>query len=199
MRNRFVMLAVLASAVILAGCAKPPQVEIDGAKSALDTASNAEVERYAPESLAAAREASAQLNAELSAQQEKMALTRNYDKSKELAAAATRAAEKAAADGKAAKERSRQEATAMIAETRQAVADVQGMLDTMPKGKGTAADIAAIQADVAGASESLAGLDDTFARGDYLEAKAKAQSIREIAERSRMEIERAKELAQAKR
>ncbi len=198
-RTVWVGVALLVAA-LLVGCAKPPQAEIDAAKNALSTAAASEdVKTYAPESLSSAREAASALEAEVTIQDEKFALTRKYDRAKQLAADAQAAAQRAVADAQAAKERARNEASQLIADVRQAVADVKGMLDSMPKGKGTAADIAAIRSDVDGAESALTMADSTFAEGDFLDAKAQAEAVMATAQRTRADIEQAIEMSKSKR
>ncbi len=93
----------LALAVTLAGCASPPSTDVDAAKAALDRATASHADQYAAESLKAAQDARAALDAELAAQQGK--LIKSYDKTKELAVAAKAAADKAAGDAAAAREK----------------------------------------------------------------------------------------------
>jgi hypothetical protein len=188
----------LACGLVLTGCAKPPEAELQQAKGALEAATTPDVESYAPESLAAARNAMTEVDIELKAQEERMALTRDYEKTKELTAKAEQAAKKAVSDAVAEKQRVREETEALILAVRQSVEEVKAMLDSMPTGKGTAADIAAIRADVASAEQELASLDASLQEGNYLEAKAKAESLQQITQDTRTEIERAIELSKQK-
>ena len=105
MKKTLSALALIAGATLLAaGCAQPPTDVVNAAKAALETARTSEAADYAAESLKAAEDAVAALEAELNVQSEAFALTRSYNKTKELAAAATAAAEKAAADAQAGRE-----------------------------------------------------------------------------------------------
>ena len=92
----------LGLALVVTGCAAPPTAEVDAAKAAVDKAVADRADQYAAETLKAAQEARAALEAELTAQEGKW--FKSYDKAKELAAAAKAAGEKAAADAVAAKE-----------------------------------------------------------------------------------------------
>jgi protein TonB len=85
------------------GCASPPSADVDAAKAALDKAATEHADQYAPESLKAAQDAGAALDAELKAQESKW--FKSYDKAKELAASAKAAGEQAAADAITARER----------------------------------------------------------------------------------------------
>jgi TonB family protein len=92
----------LGLALTVTGCAAPPTAEVDAAKAAVDRAVTDRADQYAAESLKAAQEARAALDAELAAQQAKW--FKSYDRAKELAIAAKAAGEKAAADAAAARQ-----------------------------------------------------------------------------------------------
>ena len=93
----------LALAVTLAGCASPPSADVEAAKAAVDKAATDRAGQYAAESLKAAENARAALDVELKAQEGKW--LKSYDKTRELAAAAKAAGDKAAADAVAGKEK----------------------------------------------------------------------------------------------
>jgi hypothetical protein len=81
---------------VIAGCASPPSGDVDLAKATLDKAAAAGAETYAVESLAAARQAQAALDAELKTQAGKW--IKSYDTARDLAIAVQAAADKAASD-----------------------------------------------------------------------------------------------------
>jgi TonB family protein len=93
------ILLVLACAT---ACGTRPTAEIDAAKAALDNAS-ATAGQYAAESLKAAQDSHAALDAELAAQDAKW--IKSYDRARELATSARLASEKAIADATAGKAR----------------------------------------------------------------------------------------------
>jgi TonB family protein len=94
---------VLGLVITVTGCASPPTADVDAAKAALDKATTDRADQYAAESMKAAQDARAALDAELKTQEAKM--VKSYDKAKELAVAAKAAADKAAADAVAGKEK----------------------------------------------------------------------------------------------
>jgi TonB family protein len=106
----------LGLAITVTGCASPPSSDVDAAKAALDKATTDRADQYAAESLKAAQDAKAALDAELKAQEGK--LIKSYDKTKELAVALKAAADKAAADAVAGKEK----ADAVAAKQKEAAA-----------------------------------------------------------------------------
>jgi TonB family protein len=93
----------LGLAITVTGCASPPNADVDAAKAALDRAVTDRAGQYAAESLKAAQDARAALDAELKAQEGKW--VKSYDKTRELAVAAKAAGDKAAADAVAGKEK----------------------------------------------------------------------------------------------
>src|SRR5580765_3408467 len=93
----------LGLAIALTGCASPPTADVDAAKAAVDKATTAGADQYAAESLKAAQDARAALDAELKAQEGKT--FKSYDKTKELAIAAKAAGDKATADAVAGKQK----------------------------------------------------------------------------------------------
>jgi len=93
----------LGLALVVTGCAAPPTAEVDAAKAAVDKAVADRADQYAAETLKAAQEARAALDAELTAQEGKW--FKSYDRAKQLATAAKEAGDKAAADAVAAKEK----------------------------------------------------------------------------------------------
>jgi trimeric autotransporter adhesin len=177
--NRISVLAVLAGVALLTvACAKEPTEALNAASAALAAAKTAEAADYAPDALAAAETAAAALTAELKAQSEKFALTRSYTKAAELATAAKAAADKAAAEAVTGKEQMKTEATTLVAGVRSGVEAAKAALAKAPKGKGTAADLEAMKADVAGVETALPDLDAALAAGKYKDAKAKAEAAK---------------------
>jgi protein TonB len=94
---------VLCLAIAVTGCATPPSADVDAAKAAVDKAATDRADQYAAESLKAAQDARAALDAELKAQEGKW--LKSYDKTRDLAVAAKAAGDKAAADAVAGKEK----------------------------------------------------------------------------------------------
>lgn len=93
----------LGLAVVVTSCASPPSADVDAAKASVDRAASSGANRYAAESLKSAEDARAALDAELKVQEGKW--LKSYDKTRELAAAAKAAGEKAAADAVDAKQK----------------------------------------------------------------------------------------------
>ena len=106
----------------IASCAKPPQAEIDASKAALDAAAkNPDVVTYAPDSLRVAQEKMTALDAEISAQAKRTALSRSYDLAKSLALEAADDARKAVTDAVATKEQVARDASSLVDEVTTAI------------------------------------------------------------------------------
>ncbi len=163
--------------LVMAGCAKPPQVDIDAAKGAIDSAVAAEAKDYAGPSLQAANDSWAALQTELQAQESKFALFRSYKKAKEMAATTKAAGEKATADANAQKAKVKDECTAMMATAQTSIDEAKALLEKAPKGKGEKEAIEALKAELTGAETSLADANAAFSSGKYLQAKSKLQAV----------------------
>ncbi len=190
MRIRFgTLILVLGFAVMLVGCGTPPTADIDAAKTAIPRATTAGAADYAPASMKAAEDAQAALDAELKAQEGKT--FKSYDKAKELAVAAKAAGEKAAADAAAGKEKAKADATQAVADAKTVLTEAQGLLEKAPKGKGSAADIAAMKTDLTNAGATIAEAETALGGAKYLDAKAKAESAKNAATTVKTAVEQA--------
>jgi hypothetical protein len=175
MRKMMAVLPFVFVLVLMVGCAKPPQDSINGAMSALDAAKPLASE-YAASSLQAAEDAKAALDAELKAQQDKFALFRSYKKTDELVADLKAKSDKAAADAAAGQDQAKNDATTAINSATTALTDAKAMLEKAPKGKGTAADLEAMKADLTAAESTINDANAALASGKYKDAKAKADA-----------------------
>ena len=191
---------VLAGVALLSvACAKEPTDALNAAKSALEAAKTSGASDYAPEALAAADTAAAALDAELKAQTEKFALTRSYTKAAELAAAAKTAADQAAAAAVTGKEQMKAEATTLIAGVRGSIDAAKQALAKAPKGKGSAADLEAMNADVAGVETALGEMDAAMAAGNYKDAKVKAEAAKATLDKIVADVQAAIDAKKGKR
>lgn len=180
MRTRFgILTLVLGLAVTMVGCGAAPTADVDAAKTAITNATTAGAADYAASSLKAAEDAQAALDAELKAQDGKW--FKSYDKAKELAVAAKAAGDKAAADATAGKDQAKADATQGIADAKTALAAAEELLKKAPKGKGSAADLAAMKTDLTTAGTTITEAETALNDGKYLDAKAKAESAKNAA------------------
>jgi hypothetical protein len=199
MKRNLLLPALAGVALMSVACAKEPTDAIGAAKASLEAAKTAGAADYAPAALASAETSAAALDAELKAQSEKFALTRSYAKANELAAAAKADAEKAAAEAVTGKEQMKAEATTLIAGVRGSLDAAKQALAKAPKGKGSAADLEAMNADVAGVESSLTAMDAAMAAGNYKDAKVKAEAAKQTLDKIVADVQAAVEAKKGKR
>jgi len=173
-------------------CAQAPTADIDAAQKALDDAGRAQASDYASEAWTAAKDAEAKLQTELEAQKQKWTPLRSYQTTKELAQLTKREAERASQEAVAAKERTKGEASDLLAQAREAHQNLQASLATAPRGKGTEADLASMKSDSATVESQLTEAQQLIDSGDYLAAKTKAQAALDTTKQIQAEIDEAK-------
>jgi len=199
MKNR--KLAVLGVAaltlVVAAGCAKPPQQEIDALKAAMTAAEQAEAPKYAADAWSGAQQAMNAVNAEVEAQANKFALFRSYTKTKELIAAANQSAEAAQQAGVAGKE-------AAMNAANEALAGAQASLEAATtamaelgacrrKPKDFKKDMEMMQATLDGYAAQVAGIESAVAAEDFFGARSQAESLKASVDTLVADMQAAKE------
>ena len=177
--------------LVVAGCAKPPTVEIEAAAAALAEATKSEAETYAPEAMQAARTAQAAYEEEVKLQEGKFALFRKYDKAKTLVAEATAAAQAAGTQAVENKNRIRQEVTTMIGEARTMLTEAQAMLEKAPKGKGSTLDLQVMGSDLTAAGTTIDEAQALLEQDKLMDARAKVQTARSTIMSVKSSIEQA--------
>ena len=182
MRRTSTVIMMLCLAVFMASCASVPQQDIDAAKAAVQAAKDAQADKYAAAALQSADDLTNQINTEVETQNAKFALFRNYDKVKELVNQAKAAGEKAKADAIAGKEAAKKDAEASLTAAQAAVTAAKEILPKAPKGKDTKAEIEAMTADVAGLEAAITDIQSQISKEGFLEAAAKAKSVKEKAD-----------------
>lgn len=190
---------VLIPALMFAGCAKPPEQEMGQANEAMQAATAAQADIYAPAEEAAAKEAMDKAKAEVDMQNAKFVLFRSYSQAKTLYAAAIEASNKSKEAAIVNKETVKNEAMTLIGESKMAVDDAGKALKTAPRGKDTKAEIDAMNADVQSLMGMLPELDDLFAREMYMDARNKAMSVKEKAMQISADVAAAREKMKGKR
>jgi hypothetical protein len=163
----FLPLALVAA---LFACAKPPQAEIDAARSAVSAAAgNADVTAYAADSLKAAQDKLAQMETELTA--------KHYDNVKTLAVAAKAAADTAVSDAASNKGKAQTDATNLIDALKKAIPDANKKIAAARKIRGIKVDFAALTKQLAGASAAIADAEADLNAGNYASALQKATAV----------------------
>lgn len=197
--QRFVTVgAVLALALLVVGCAKPPVEEQNAAKQGLDNARTI-AEKWAPNEWRSAQQAFDDANKEIETQNNRFALMRNYDKAKQMLADAKTAADRAKQAGTDNKEAAKKEAEAKLADAEAAIAAARTALDAAPKTKDTKADIELFKSDLDGLGTSLGDARNMMAQEAYKEVSAKADTVKNQATDIKTKLEEAAAKAAARK
>jgi tRNA nucleotidyltransferase/poly(A) polymerase len=167
---------------ILVGCAKQPTEDMSAAQKAVEDLKATGAEKYIPEETKKLDDSLAAALNEIKAQDGKFALSRNYDKAKQMLAQVKADAEKVKADIAAKKEEAKKNALAGQQAAGTSVKEAKALLAKAPKGKGTGADIAALKGDVKALEDSLPELQQLIDKEDYAVVIDKAKAIKEKAE-----------------
>jgi len=168
-----VMVAVLAS------CGKAPQAEMDAAFAAVDSAKVAQADLYVAAEFTALQDSLNAVVEGIEARKGKMFASFSTEKEKLVALTAQAAVVKA--NGEAAKAQMIADLEVMFAEMTGLVAENTALIAKAPKGKGGAAVIAEIKAEMAVIEASVAEANTMFTNGEYIGANDKVKAAKESA------------------
>jgi hypothetical protein len=175
--------------LIIAGCGKLPDAQLEQAAAALQAAEAAGAPQYAPAVWSSANQAAEQMKAELESQKKKFALLRSYGKVRTLAEQVIRLAGQAMTDAEAKKTQLRGEVTAMIAEISTSLEAARVELARFRRTKGLDAASALSSLNAAGKQLDQARAD--LAAGAFDRAMATASQAREAITKVFKAIEKA--------
>ena len=167
---------------ILTGCAKQPTEDMSAAQKAVEDLKGTGAEKYIPEDTKKVDDGLAAALNEIKAQDGKFALTRNYDKAKQMLAQVKADSEKVKADIVVKKEEAKKNALAGQEAARASVKEAKALLAKAPMGKGARADIEALKGDIKGLEDSVPELQRLIDKEDYAVAIDKAKAIKEKAD-----------------
>jgi len=174
MKKSFVAVVVIAMALVIGGCAKVPQVELDAANSAILKASVAEANVYMEAEYTAIIDSMKIIEAEV--EMNKGKLFKNFDDVKVKLANIEATSMQLVVSTVAKKE-------AIVAEVNQILADLKTLTDETtvlaeqaPKGKEGKAAIEAIKGELTAVGSSAAEIPGMLEQGKLMPAKAKAQA-----------------------
>lgn len=181
----------------LGGCSKTPTAEIEATQKSVETTRAAGSSDYLPNEDKALSD---KLNAamqEIKTQEEKMAPFRDYEQAEKMLAEVRQEADQLQSVSAQKKEEAKVQAVEVQAAATQAVQRAEGLLAQAPAGKGSEADLAALNADVAALTESMPAVQQAIDHGDYRDAISKATPIKEKADAISAEVEQAVEKVKA--
>ncbi|MHC1780278.1 MAG: hypothetical protein AB9922_08580 [Bacteroidales bacterium] len=185
--KKITFLSALVLMVVLAtGCAKLPQVELDAATAALDSAKVVEANRYLADEFNALQDSLNAANVEIEAQKSKFFITRSYKAVTEKLVKITTDVEGLKARTEERKIQVRTEVQDTLVVLNNLIVEVKGLLTKAPRGKEGKAALEAIQNDITVIEATVTEINTLITNGDYLTAqdktnasKAKAEAIKE--------------------
>ena len=166
--------ACLFVALLVSGCANPPNKEMDQAQGAIDAAAAAGASRYATSEYSAATDALKNATAAVAARDHRLALNYALD-SREHAQNAARAAADAKASVRVEVDRAMAEITTLVKQGRLRLATAERARPPSRLLKQPADDLAAADAALQEAGEAIAA-------ADYLAARAALEGVKEQVE-----------------
>lgn len=189
------VMAVLLVMLVVVGCSKPPEQEMQSANAAIEKAKAAEAEAYVPRAYRTMMDSLNAANAAKTEQDGKFVLFRSYKRSKEMFDNTLALANKVAGDAATEKEKVKNEVTNLLGTTKALLDSVENAVNKAPKGKGNKADIELIKNDVASARASYDDANNEFNNGKYLVARSKIQAVAQKGESIMTELQAAIEKA----
>jgi hypothetical protein len=177
-------------AVLLAGCAKPPAEQIDAAEKALKEAQMSGAATYTAQEYAKLEATLAAMKKEVTDQDGKFALFRDYGKAEQLAASAKADAERVKVDAVKKKEEAKAGALQAQQVAQEAVKSAVDLVASAPVGKDRAA-LEAIKNDVEALKASLNQIQLAIDKEDYPAAQTQAKAINDKSQAVSAEIQNA--------
>lgn len=178
------------AALLVSGCAKPPTEQIGAAEKAVADAQQSGAAIYAAQEYAKLEGAVAALKQEVSDQDGKFALFRDYGKAEQLAGAAKADAERVKAEAVKKKEEAKMAALQAQQVAQEAVKSALDLVAKAPVGKDRAA-VEAIKNDVEALKASLNQVQLAMDKEDYLTAQTQAKAIHDKSQTVSTEIHNA--------
>ncbi len=167
---------VLAIAVVLTGCKQPTQL-INDVKAAIETVTTAGADKYAAEELKAINDDLTKALDEVAAQDKKF--FKKFGPAKEMLAAVQTKVTELTAALPAKIEAAKNAAIQLQGEAQTALTETAELLKKAPKGKGTAKDLEALQADLTGAEALYTEIQTALDQADYIGAADKAKTVKD--------------------
>lgn len=190
MQSRVSLVAIFLMIVITAGCADPPTEQIQEAEKALQDARESGASTYSPDEYAKLEGTLDALRKEVSEQDGKFALFRDYGKAQQLSVSAKADSERIKVATAQKKEEGRAAAMQAQQVAEEAVKVAQELAAKAPVGKDRAA-VEAIKNDIEGLKSLLKQVQDSIDKEDYPAAQTQAKAINEMSQGVQNELEQA--------
>lgn len=170
-KKSLTLLSAFAAVSLLVGCASPPQAELDAAKADIEAAKTAEAETYATAEFQAASDSLSAATAEITTQEGKFALFRNYDRAKALISSASSGAKGSATLAASNKAAVIAEVVQLKTDTQAALTSANELFAKAPKGKESKEALEAIKNDLTSIETSITEADQLTANNQHLTAR----------------------------
>lgn len=190
MKNKvFMGFAAIMMAVILAGCGKAPQAQIDATNAAIEAAKAAEVNVYLPDEFAKVQDA---MNAVLTdVETQKSKLFKKFGDAKLKLDEVTNMANQAAAAVAAKKEEVKNEAQTLLTDINKVIEENTKLIPKLPRGKEGAQVIEQIKADLSSVESAVTEAQGLFDKGAFMDAMNQVKSAKAKADGLNSEIKEA--------
>ena len=159
------------SLVLVSGCARPPQQEMDAANATIQSAVGAGAETYAADELKAAQDLIAQMNSQVE--------KKDYNAAKETAIKAQEKALEAKSAAEANKAKAKEEVTTASNEIKQGLEKTKGILTEAETAGVPAVDLNPIKEQLTAVETSAGELDGMVSGEKYKEAIEKTTQMKE--------------------
>lgn len=181
-------IAALLTVVWLTGCEKPPQVEMDAAKAAVENARNAEAEKYATPAFKALQDSLASGLAAVTTQDQRFALLRDYAAAKTTLVGVSSKAPEVIQNARETKERIRKATTEAVEKAKAAIDTTVAMVARAPRGKESKDMIAGWETQISGMQPQLAEAQAALAAENFTAASKTAEMISQQAGTLQQEV-----------
>lgn len=181
---------LMLGAILLAGCAQPPAEQIDAAEKALKEAQMSGAATYTAQEYAKLEASLTAMKKEVTDQDGKFALFRDYGKAEQLAASAKLDGERVKADAVKKKEEAKAGALQAQQVAQEAVKSAVELVASAPVGKDRAA-LEAIKNDVEALKASLNQIQMAIDKEDYPAAQTQAKAIHDKGQAVSAELQNA--------
>ncbi len=166
---------VLSGLLLISGCAKPPEKEIENAKSAIDQAEMMEAEKYAMNEIKGAEDSLNAALTEIAVQKKRVGLFRNYKRAKALIETSIALASSANNTATSAREAIRAEAEILIQSARSGLDAVNAEISKKSKDKKAKTEVKKWQTQAKEVQSAIDNASQLINNNDYIGAKTAAQ------------------------
>jgi hypothetical protein len=186
MKKSFFAIAAIVLALIVGGCAKLPQVELDSAKAAIEKANLAQANVYLTPDYAALMDSMNSVNAEIELINGHF--FKNFTEVKSKLSAIESEANALVTKTEAKKESIKQEVLAMVSGLKSLASENGELVSNAPKGKEGKAAIEAIKSELSVIDGSTLEIEQLIEQGSLIPAQNKAKATFDKATAINMEL-----------